>query len=195
MAARTLAGEEPLRKILISSIIAVAAICLISGKARADNTNTISISDLNDTITATVNGQPVTLSFSAPEDVSFTFDRGGAPAGGDLTARFALTEPGSSVISDELQAIYTQGNTVVTVHFCSDPSTFAFCGGLLNSDMAEDGTSQHLFDVAFNGVIDSYNVASEATESGEAAVPEPASVVLITTGIAGIFGLARRNRH
>lgn len=171
-------------------LLALLALCLASSPARADNI--VIFYDLTDTITATLNGVPVNLNVHGPEEVWFSFS-GGVPGHEDNYNYYVdLTEPGTGVISDRL-AIYYNSAGNVAVRFCSDPSDFAFCAegipGPAYYTMEENGLLQYIIGVPpeTENFWDKYYAQSEVEP-----IPEPASLILFGSGLAGLAAILRR---
>jgi hypothetical protein len=133
---------------------------------------------------------------------------GGAPIfGGDGwgVLNIYLTEPGSDIISDHLFSgtggLHTcniaGGNEADCIFFASDPSTDPSIGTActLGSEFCLEETG-NLQDVTAmvtqqNGGL---GIFGGGTISVESDIPEPASLVLLASGLAGL-GLIRRRRR
>ena len=81
--------------------------------------------------------------------------------------------------------------------FTADGTTYTTIGPVLYTDAADDFTFKTgTFSLRnFYGVGDPYSLSITPESSIPPAVPEPSTLLLLTTGIAGFFCLANRNRR
>jgi len=100
-------------------------------------------------------------------------------------------------LSDRLLVTITQGLSVIDVKFASDPATIPAPAGISPIlSLVENGTFQTLITTAFtfpNALNYTFQVRSDFGDRSD--VPEPATLVLLGPGIAGLAGIAWRQRR
>jgi len=152
----------------------------------------VRIDDLTETVTATVNGNPVTLlPDSSGEFIHFTIPFS-QPLTTSGTVSIDLLEPVSLLLSDRLLQTLTNH---VDIQFSSDPATFPPPGVFTFAPLVEDGTFQFLFTTTVNfpgGGRDSffYRVRSDSVE----AVPEPSTYLLFAAGLLALLAYDGRRK-
>ena len=179
------------RFVLVSTLL----VALIGATGWAEATQVVLIDDRTDTITATVNGVPVTfLPGSTSEFVHFTYqleNNARSPITSSTSVDFL--EPGTGARSDTIVRTLTLGSQFVDFLFDSQdilslpPGQFAvFETGSFQSTGFLDYA---IFDPFGAGAEAQILVASDVVE---VTVPEPASLALVGLGLAGLLGFGRR---
>jgi hypothetical protein len=137
-------------------------------------------------------GVPVTV-VTSPELATVSF--GNVTGTSTVVAAVALTEPGSSAISDLLtvSAFSTLG---AQVSFQSDAETgLTIPPGILSitTFLTETGLPQIAFSTTILG--NDLTISTQSDLDGLAPVPEPATLLLFGSSLAGLGTLWRRYRH
>jgi hypothetical protein len=165
---------------------------------------TIRIDDLTDTVTVTQffnfppsgPSTPVTLSSdSAAEFVHFLLFTGLQPASSVIYADLFEDTIGGT-LSDRLLVTITQGSSFIDVKFASDPATITAPAGISPIlSLVENGTFQTLITTAFPPGFENYVFQVRSDFGDRTDVPEPATLVLLGSGLAGFAGIAWRRRR
>jgi hypothetical protein len=171
---------------------AEASLMFTAGHSNAAGAINVAINDRTDTITATINGVPVTTFDRDGE--SFTFAVPIAPIflSVDSASRDMLEPRGG--FSDRLLVAGLVSN-FLGVSFASDPAT-TLQGNHVFSAVTEDGTFQSMFfatatDFLGQTAVVNFSVASDV----EAVVPEPSTIVMTASAVPLALGLWLRRRR
>ena len=194
-------------KLGIGAFFVLSLMAFGVGEARAGLLCTsciIQIDDLTDNVTVSqVNPNPPPLTFPVPlqpgssgEFVHFLLFTGGLqPASGTIYADLFEDTVGG-ILSDRLLVTITQGSAFIDVKFASDPASIPTPSGSPVTSLVESGGFQTLITTAFTfpGAVNySFQVRSDVGDRSD--VPEPATLVLLGSGIAGLAGIAWRRRR
>jgi hypothetical protein len=135
--------------------------------------------------------------FTSPELATVSF--GNVTGASTVVASVALTEPGSSLVSD-LLTLRLFGTVGAQARFESDTETaLTLPPGIATLLLPETGLPQIAFQQSFFipivGSIDlTVNTASDL-DNGGAPVPEPSTLLLFGSSLAGFGAVWRRYRH
>jgi hypothetical protein len=158
----------------------------------------ITINDLGEGIipAPTIVGQPpgvpgIQNVVAGNEIISFTYDDL-IPAATTRTRLLFLIEPFTSLLSDEFSWSVTEGSSVETILFISDPNPITIPTPCVsNPDFFENScdvvveTGANVFTVETSGT--QYILMSDVSE-----VPEPGGLAVLTAGLVGFAFLHRR---
>jgi hypothetical protein len=166
---------------------------------------TIRIDDLTDTVT--VIQFPSFPPVGAPTPVTLLPDSGGEFVhfllftGVQTTASSVIyadlfEDTIGGTLSDRLLVTITQGNPFIDVKFASDPANITAPAGISPIlSLVEDGTFQTLITTAFPAGFENYVFQVRSDFGDRSDVPEPATLVLLGSGLAGLAGIAWRRRR
>jgi hypothetical protein len=172
---------------------AEAGLMFQEGRSTAPWAITVAITDRTDTITATINGQPVSAFDRDGERFSFLIPITSVSLSLDSASRDLIERPNSPVI-DRLMVDGLVTN-FLGVTFALDPATTA-PGGTTFPSVVEDATFQDLFfatatDLDGHTAVVNFSVASDV----EAVVPEPSTLVMAAGAVPLALVLWWRNRR
>jgi hypothetical protein len=182
-----------MKKLTLGFVFVLGLMCLITSVS-AQTLYTVNIDDRGEEITATINGIPIDfLSDSHGEYVHFQIPLPSGEYTRSVDTSRDLLEPDTLAVSDRLLVDSAFQSTYLNVQFSSEDPVTIRQGGAIYTPRVEDGTFQFMAATSSLSTMSDYEfyVASDIAD-----VPEPSSIILLSTGVFALafYGGRRRGK-